>query len=74
MGDLSPAVIIKLLGSDGTEARCIILVEYDNFDNHFKTYIEFAEYLDDTEIELIGLSSTYLEAFNDAPCRYNIAI
>lgn len=66
-GDLPPAVIVKLLSSDKTEVRCILLIEYDYFGNIYKIYIEFADYLDETEIELLGLSSTYLEAFNDAP-------
>lgn len=61
------AIMLQLL--DKKQEGCKVICAVSNMDgiNHYRLYIEFLETEKEREMELLGLSHSYLQAFDKAP-------
>lgn len=61
------AIMLQLI--DNKQDACKVICAVSNVDgiNHYRLYIEFLESEKEKEMELLGLSHSYLQAFDKAP-------
>ncbi len=61
------SIMVKLKAKTGQPLRVLLSVESFHDSGRMHLYLEFADNIDEEEMELIGLSYSYLKAFQDAP-------
>lgn len=60
-------MMIKLLTRTMSECKVICVVQKKADESNYRLYIEFLDNLEENEIELLGLSHSYLQSFDEAP-------
>ena len=67
-GDLGfRAIMLQLTNYDHTYSKVTCAVNKKKEEDVFRLYIEFIDNLEENEMELLGLSNSYLQAFDEAP-------
>ncbi|MBI9011281.1 MAG: EAL domain-containing protein [Clostridiales bacterium] len=67
-GDLGfRAIMLQLINYDHTYSKVTCAVNKKKEEDVFRLYIEFIDNLEENEMELLGLSNSYLQAFDEAP-------
>ena len=61
------AIMLQLTNYDHTYSKVTCAVNKKKEEDVFRLYIEFIDNLEENEMELLGLSNSYLQAFDEAP-------